>query len=293
MPSSHPPRPGAAPGNLYKTTWYSSLPPSCLGPPAPSPCSTACPQAPCTRGLPHLGLALHCSPRGGWRLLFLLCWHVPPTRRPTGAHVCVPPWDSTWPLHLVTCSGRAGECQITGAREGGFWRVSVGQGGYLSCSSCFLGRLAVWLARPSDLLCCFTLAVVSCSTPLGGRNGPGSRERDPAARARRAGVRRGSGRAVWWVRLARPANFLLCSLSLSPPPSICLHRLSAGRGEDAWASFPRLVSTVGPGCARCLECPGRVHAVSLRRAVTSVFPRPPPPTPAPRCRSELWWCRVM
>lgn len=84
---------------------------------------------------------------------------------------------------------------------------------------------------------------------------------------------RGDGRAVWWVRLARPANFLLCSLSLSPP--VCLHRLSAGRGEDAWASFPRLVSTVGPGCARCPECPGRVHAVSLGRAVTSVLPCPP------------------
>lgn len=56
------------------------------------------------------------------------------------------------------------------------------------------------------------------------------------------------------------ASLLLCSFSLSL--SVCLRRLSAGRGEDAWASFPRLVSMVGLLCS-LLECPGRVHAVSL------------------------------
>lgn len=74
-----------------------------------------------------------------------------------------------------------------------------------------------------------------------------------------AGVQRCSGGAAWWARLTGPVNLSLCSLSLSL--SVCLRRLSAGRGEDAWASFPRLVSTVGPGCARCPECPGRVHVV--------------------------------
>lgn len=58
--------------------------------------------------------------------------------------------------------------------------------------------------------------------------------------------------------LACPASLVLCSFSLSLSVSV----VSAGRGEDAWASFPRLVSVVGLLCS-LLECPGRVHAVSL------------------------------
>lgn len=73
---------------------------------------------------------------------------------------------------------------------------------------------------------------------------------------------------VW---LAGAASLLLCSLSLSL--SICLRRLSAGRGEDAWASFPRLVSMVGPLCS-LPKYPGRVHAVSLAglEPLSSLFP---------------------
>lgn len=52
------------------------------------------------------------------------------------------------------------------------------------------------------------------------------------------------------------------ALSLSLSLSVCLRRLSAGRGEDAWASFPRLVSMVGLLCS-LPEDPGRVHALSL------------------------------
>lgn len=80
----------------------------------------------------------------------------------------------------------------------------------------------------------------------------------------------GEGGALWeqgllgWEISGRTvvvlASLLLCSFSLSL--SVCLHRLSAGRGEDAWASFPRLVSMVGLLCS-LLECPGGVHAVSL------------------------------
>lgn len=44
---------------------------TCLRPLSPAP------PPPLQHGLPHLGLALHCSPQGGWHLLFLLCWHVP------------------------------------------------------------------------------------------------------------------------------------------------------------------------------------------------------------------------
>lgn len=42
------------------------------------------------------------------------------------------------------------------------------------------------------------------------------------------------------LQVLRASSLLFLSLS------VCLRRLSAGRGEDAWASFPRLVSTVGP-----------------------------------------------
>lgn len=175
-------------------------------------------------------------------------------------------WGSTWPLCLATCHGRAG--------DGGSRSVSAGQ--VAPCPFLLLPgwirRLAyVWppLCRLASPGSCTAVLTLAAPAQLG--------ERGPVGRAQPAGVQQRSGRAVWWAWLAHPANFLLCSLSLSL--SICLRGLSAGRGEDAWASSPRLVSTVGPGCARCPECPGRVHAVSLGRAVTSVLPRPSHPYP--------------
>lgn len=70
------------------------------------------------------------------------------------------------------------------------------------------------------------------------------------------------------------ASCFLLSLSLSLPVSVCLRRLSAGRGEDAWASFPRLVSMVGPLCS-LPKYPGRVHAVSSTGLgpLSSLIPR--------------------
>lgn len=269
LPSSTPP--DAAPGNLAETT---PLPPGAV---STLPCSTACPTLawrgtalPTVAGTSSFS-SVGTRPRPGVLL----------------ALVCVPPWDSMRP--------RLGPLlwKSWGVLDHGRWGGRV-PGGSLSCSSRFLvdspsglpAASSLQACSPSGLHCCITPAALPCPAPTHSA-GPQEQaqvgERGPVARARPTGVQRGSGRAVWWARLARPANFLLCSLSLSL--SICLHRLSAGRGEDAWASFPRLVSTVGPGCARCPECPGRVHAVSFGRAVTSVLPRPPTPNP-PTALSE-------
>lgn len=245
--------PRCCPGNL-RPLRTALAPPSCLVLSAPSPAA---------RPAPPLALALHCCPRGGWHLLSvgtcslpgvllaLLCLFL------LGVHVASPlghlPWKG-WGRRVPECLGRAGGS------------LSVPSASWVDSPSGLRAASSLQACKPWGLRCCLTLAAPA---QLG--------ERGPVGRAQPAGVQQRSGRAVWWARLARPANFLLCSLSLSL--SICLGGLSAGRGEDAWASSPRLVSTVGPGCARCPECPGRVHAVSLGRAVTSVLPRPSHPYP--------------
>lgn len=71
-----------------------------------------------------------------------------------------------------------------------------------------------------------------------------------------------------------PALRASCFCSFSLSLSICLRRLSAGRGEDAWASFPRLVSMVGLLCS-LLEYPGRDARCLFGRVGISVLPDPP------------------
>lgn len=195
-----------------------------------------CQHPPLQHGPPPLAMALHCCPRGGWHLLSsvgtcplpgvllaLLCLFL------MGVHVVSPlghlPWKG-WGQRVPECLGRAGGS------------LSVPSASWVDSPSGLRAVSSLQACKPWGLRCCLTLAAPAQL-----------RERGPVGRAQPAGVQQHSGRAVWWARLARPANFLLCSLSLSL--SICLHGLSAGRGEDAWASFPRLVSTVGPGCARC------------------------------------------
>lgn len=203
-------------------------------------------------GCPHLGLGPCYSLNGGWYLLssllasVLSCISLALMRVLLGI-LC-------W-FHLALCSGKSPGCWVVGIGEG--WHLKQGiLGGPVPtfpvpshllsglASSAQVGGLE---SHCSELVqvcpALLTLAFSPCPTHLA--LGVAS-WKEPIMEARPPGVWQ-SWAGLWWAWLADPASLLLCSLSLSLslPHPVCLRRLSAGRGEDAWASFPRLVSTVG------------------------------------------------
>lgn len=217
------------------------------------------PSAPGTaRPNPH-GLALHGSPRDGWRV-------------PRAAPGSVCPFSGfciglfTWPpalqgLGLVWSWGPGGVSQR--GRAPARLSPTTPRGEPSVWSTCILFP---------ELNCRLSGLHDAHAGQLPCRVGGGQ------SRPRASAVLRQGCAVVMVPGPCKP----LALLSLSLPPFVCLHRLSAGRGEDAWVSFPRLVSTVGPGCAHCPECPGGVHVIPLSQVMTCVLPQP-------LHRAQLWW----
>lgn len=200
----------------------------------------------------------HGPPHAAWR-----CTAVSPV-----AGVCprASPWLCVsllgvlhWPFHLAACSARTRACSVVGAERGATARQGTG----LSISSRSPGEPSVW---PTCSL--FPELNRRMSGPHDAHTGHlpcqvGGPEQTSGISSAQAGLCGGHG--SWTLQ----TSCFALSLSLS----VCLRRLSAGRGEDAWVSFPGLVSTVGPGCARCPECPGGVHVIPLSQVMTCVLPR--------------------
>lgn len=212
----------------------------------PTPCAWAA-GAPAARPTAR-GLALHgCLPSG---------WRVPPDL----PRLCVSLLGVLhWPFHLAACSARTRACSVVGAERGATARQGTG----LSISSRSPGEPSVW---PTCSL--FPELNRRMSGPHDAHTGHlpcqvGGPEQTSGISSAQAGLCGGHG--SWTLQ----TSCFALSLSLS----VCLRRLSAGRGEDAWVSFPGLVSTVGPGCARCPECPGGVHVIPLSQVMTCVLPR--------------------